>query len=150
MPSLLSPAVGTIVDLADINDPVFSSGAMGPGFGVFPDSGEIVSPITGTVVAAMGTGHAFGIKGDDGVEVLVHVGIDTVKLKGAPFSNPVAKGTHVRAGDHLVTADLEAITLAGYDTTTAVIITNKNAVTATDLVTAGSVRAGEPVLAVAR
>jgi beta-glucoside PTS system EIICBA component len=150
VPSLLSPTVGTIVDLADINDPVFSSGAMGPGFGVIPESGEIVSPISGTVVAAMATGHAFGIKGDDGIEVLVHVGIDTVKLKGAPFSNAVAKGTHVQAGDHLVTADLEAITLAGYDTTTAVIITNKKAISATDLLIAGSVRAGQPVLAVAR
>ena len=150
VPSLLSPAVGTVIDLADVNDPVFSSGAMGPGFGVIPDAGEIVAPITGTVVAAMGTGHAFGIKGEDGVEVLVHVGIDTVKLKGAPFSNPVAKGTRVHAGDHLVTADLEAITLAGYDTTTVVIITNKNAITTTDLVAAGSVEAGDPVLALAR
>lgn len=148
--SLLAPAVGTIVDLADVNDPVFSSGAMGPGFGVVPESNEIVAPISGTVVAAMGTGHAFGIKSDDGVEVLVHVGIDTVKLKGAPFSDPVAKGTHVQAGDHLVTADLNAITLAGYDTTTVVIITNKNSVTATDLVAAGSVKAGEPVFAVER
>ncbi len=148
--SLLAPAVGTIVELADINDPVFSSGAMGPGFGVIPETGEIVSPITGTVVVAMGTGHAFGIKGDDGVEVLVHVGIDTVKLNGAPFSNPVAKGAHVMAGDHLVTADLSAITLAGYDTTTAVIITNKGVLTATDLVVAGTVKAGEPVFAIER
>lgn len=148
-PSLLSPVVGSVIDLADVDDPVFSSGAMGPGFGVVPESGEIVSPISGTVVAAMGTGHAFGIKGDDGVEVLVHVGIDTVKLKGAPFSDAVAKGTRVRAGDHLVTADLEAISLAGYDTTTVVVITNRSAVTATDLVASGSVRAGEPVLAMA-
>ena len=129
---------------------VFSSGAMGPGFGVVPDSGEIVAPISGTVVAAMGTGHAFGIKADDGIEVLVHVGIDTVKLKGAPFSNAIAKGTRVQAGDHLVTADLEAIRLAGYDTTTVVIITNKNAVATTDLVASGSVKAGEPVFAMAQ
>lgn len=148
--SLLAPALGTIVELSDVNDPVFSSGAMGPGFGVIPESDEIVAPISGTVVAAMGTGHAFGIKGDDGVEVLVHVGIDTVKLKGAPFADPVAKGTHVQAGDHLVTADMSAITLAGYDTTTVVIITNKSSVTATDLVATGSVKAGEPVFALER
>lgn len=148
--SLSAPVDGTVVDLSDVKDPVFSCGAMGPGFGVIPESGEIVSPITGTVVAAMSTGHAFGIKGEDGVEVLVHVGIDTVKLDGAPFSSPVAKGTHVQAGDHLVTADLSAITLAGYDTTTVVIITNRKSVTSTEPVTPGIVQAGESVFAFER
>lgn len=148
--SLLAPAVGTLVALPDVPDPVFSSGAMGPGVGVIPDGGEIVSPIDGTVVVAMGTGHAFGIKGDDGMEILVHIGIDTVQLKGAPFTNAVAKGTRVRAGEHLVTVDLGAINSAGYDTTTVTIITSPSAVAAADLIATGAVRAGEPVFAVER
>ena len=84
------------------------------------------------------------------MEILVHIGIDTVQLKGAPFTNAVAKGTRVRAGDHLVTADLGAITSAGYDTTTVTIITSPSAVAAADLIAAGAVRAGEPVFAVER
>ncbi|WP_448061247.1 beta-glucoside-specific PTS transporter subunit IIABC [Cellulomonas hominis] len=148
--ALVAPAVGKIVDLARVDDPVFSSGAMGRGFAVIPDMGEIVSPITGTVVAAMETGHAFGIRSDDGVEILVHVGIDTVKLKGAPFSNPVPKGARVRSGDHLVTADLAAITLAGFDTTTVVVVTSKSAVSTADLLSEGAVKAGEPVFALSR
>lgn len=146
--ALLAPSSGRIIDLAEIADPVFSSGAMGPGFGVVPDSGEFVAPISGTVVVAQSTGHAFGIRGADGVEVLVHIGIDTVKLAGAPFSDAVAKGATVKAGDHLVTADLKAIEDAGYDTTTAVIVVNKGTATGTDLLANGPVEAGAPALAI--
>lgn len=119
---VLVPVAGTVIPLAEVSDKVFASGAMGPGFAVIPDDGAIVAPISGTVLVSMG--HAFGIKSASGVEVLVHVGIDTVQLKGAPFSHVVAQGTQVRAGDPLAVADLNAIDAAGLDNTTVVVVTN--------------------------
>ncbi|WP_158609610.1 beta-glucoside-specific PTS transporter subunit IIABC [Cellulomonas triticagri] len=146
--SLVAPASGRVVDLAQVADPVFSSGAMGPGFAVVPDSGEFVSPISGTVVVVQDTGHAFGIRSRDGLEILVHIGIDTVKLAGAPFRDAVTTGTVVRAGDHLVTADLDEIRRAGCDPTTAVIVVNTGTATGVDLLAAGPVEAGAPALAI--
>ncbi|MDN5571734.1 MAG: beta-glucoside-specific PTS transporter subunit IIABC [Propionibacteriaceae bacterium] len=145
-----SPVTGRIVELADLSDPVFASGAMGPGVGVVPIDGEILSPVTGTVIVAMKTGHAFGIRTDDGVELLVHVGVDTVKLNGKGFSNPVVKGARVAAGQTLVTADLDTIAAAGYDPTVILIVTNfKKVGPVQTLTTDADVIAGEPVLTVA-
>ena len=119
-----SPMDGTLVAIADVPDPVFASGAMGAGIGVEPTSGTVYSPVTGTIIVTMGTGHAYGIRTDEGVEVLVHVGIDTVNMKGEGFEPKVAQGDHVNAGDVLVEVDLAKIAEAGYSTTTVVIITN--------------------------
>ena len=119
-----SPMDGTLVAIADVPDPVFASGAMGAGIGVEPTSGTVYSPVTGTIIVTMGTGHAYGIRTDEGVEVLVHVGIDTVNMKGDGFEPKVAQGDHVNAGDVLVEVDLAKIAEAGYSTTTVVIITN--------------------------
>jgi len=138
---LLAPMAGTVIPLSEVNDKVFSSGAMGQGFGILPDSGEVLAPVSGRVDVSMG--HAFGITSPDGVEVLVHIGIDTVKLNGAPFSKIVAEGTQVKAGDLLAVADLEAIEAAGLDTTTVAIITNSTAFAKVNVVATGEVAAGE-------
>ncbi|MFT3970758.1 MAG: beta-glucoside-specific PTS transporter subunit IIABC [Micropruina sp.] len=119
-----SPMDGTLVAIGDVPDPVFASGAMGAGIGVEPTSGTVYSPVAGTIIVTMGSGHAYGIRTDEGVEVLVHVGIDTVNMKGEGFEPKVSQGDRVNAGDVLVEVDLGKITQAGYSTTTVVIITN--------------------------
>ncbi|MGN7200429.1 glucose PTS transporter subunit IIA [Arthrobacter sp. SAFR-044] len=121
---LAAPCAGSVVPLTQVSDPVFASGAMGPGIAVEPSEDTIVSPVTGTIAVAMKTGHAFGIKTDDGAEVLVHVGIDTVTMQGEGFHNPLARGTRVEAGQRLVTADLNAIREAGHPATVLVVVTN--------------------------
>lgn len=121
---LLFPATGEVVQLADVPDPVFSSGAMGAGFAVDPADGVIYAPVTGTVVTIFDTLHAIGIKADTGEEVLVHVGIDTVNMGGKGFKAKVTTGVHVAAGDPLLEVDLEEIKKAGYSAITPVLVTN--------------------------
>ncbi|WP_129656990.1 beta-glucoside-specific PTS transporter subunit IIABC [Rothia halotolerans] len=121
---LVSPATGHTVALEDLSDPVFSSGAMGKGLAVVPSAGQAIAPISGVVVTALDSGHAFGIRSETGVEVLIHVGIDTVKLDGAPFTAHVAKGERVVAGQPLVDFDIAAIREAGYDPSVIMIVTN--------------------------
>ncbi|WP_018296308.1 glucose PTS transporter subunit IIA [Corynebacterium lubricantis] len=115
---------GTLMQLDQVPDEVFASGAMGAGIAIEPTTGEVYAPVAGKMVAVQKTGHAYGIKGDNGVEVLVHVGIDTVKMKGEGFETLVQKGDIVEAGQLIGRADLKAIEAAGYPATTMVIITN--------------------------
>ncbi|MFF8186028.1 beta-glucoside-specific PTS transporter subunit IIABC [Microbacterium sp. NPDC016588] len=143
-----SPVRGRIVPLGEIADAAFSSGAMGPGVGIEPSDGAVLAPVSGTVIAAMPTGHAFGILTDDGTEILVHVGIDTVQMKGAGFTDAVVQGTRVVAGQKLVSVDLAAIRAAGHPTTVALIVTNPERVGDVSVTTVGPVLAGEPVLTV--
>ncbi|MFV0451307.1 MAG: beta-glucoside-specific PTS transporter subunit IIABC [Propioniciclava sp.] len=119
-----SPVAGDIITLDEVNDKVFASGAMGVGFGVRTTDGTVRAPVSGTVAVTMASKHAFGLKTDEGVEVLIHIGIDTVQLKGEHFTSLVEKGQRVEAGDVLATFDLEAVKAAGYDPTTIVVITN--------------------------
>ena len=144
----LSPMTGRIIPLSEVNDTVFSGGAMGQGFAVVPTSGRVVAPVDAKVVVAMP--HAIGLRTPTGVEVLIHVGIDTVRLQGAPFSHVIAKGSTVSAGDVLLEADLEAIAAAGLDTTTVVIITNSGNFSSIRPLTEGTVEAGTPALLVSR
>ncbi|SJM50638.1 PTS system, beta-glucoside-specific IIB component / PTS system, beta-glucoside-specific IIC component / PTS system, beta-glucoside-specific IIA component [Corynebacterium glutamicum] len=123
-PNVAAAASGTYVPLAEIPDKVFSSGAMGDGFGIVPENGEIVSPVEGQLIAVQKSGHAYGIRGDNGIEVLVHVGIDTVKMAGEGFDVMVARGDHVKVGQPLAKVNLDAVAQAGFDPTTAVIVTN--------------------------
>ncbi len=123
-PEVKAPVSGTLVPLGEINDKVFASGALGNGLGIVPSNGQFYAPFAGTVATAFPTGHAFGIKSPDGVEVLIHIGIDTVQLDGKGFNAAVTQGQEVQAGDLLCTVDLEAVKAAGYDTTTIVVITN--------------------------
>ncbi|MFP7365881.1 beta-glucoside-specific PTS transporter subunit IIABC [Corynebacterium callunae] len=146
-PEVAAAISGTYVPLSEINDKVFSSGAMGEGFGIRPASGDIVAPVAGTLIAVQKTGHAYGIRGDNGVEVLVHVGIDTVKMGGEGFEILVARGDHVDAGQLLGRVDLDTVEKAGFDNTTAVIVTNSRKLENLELVkTEGQVAAGDVVM----
>lgn len=140
--SIGAPVSGVTVPLKDVNDKVFSSGAMGPGYGIKPNEGTFVSPLDGEVVVAMKTGHAFGIKGDDGVEVLVHIGLDTVQLDGKHFASKVKKGQKVKKGDVLAEVDLDGVTAEGFDTTTVVLVTNAKALSEVITSAPGSVAPG--------
>jgi PTS system beta-glucosides-specific IIC component len=117
-----APVVGTAVALAEVGDAVFSSGALGAGLGIVPTSGAVVSPVDGVLATVMP--HAYGLRTDDGVEVLVHVGIDTVKMDGAGFTPAVAVGDRVVAGAPLATVDLDQVRAAGFDPTTVVLVTS--------------------------
>lgn len=145
---VLAPVGGRAVALADVQDKVFASGAMGKGLGIVPDAGHIYSPISGTIKAAMKTGHAYGIKSDDGVEVLVHIGIDTVQLQGRGFESAVTRGQQVRAGDLLAVVDLAVVAEAGYDTTTLVMVTNTAQLDSVEPVDGGNLAQGDAAITV--
>jgi PTS system beta-glucosides-specific IIC component len=121
---ILSPLDGTVVPLSETPDAAFAEGALGQGVAIKPRSGALYAPFDATVVAAFPTGHAIGLRHADGAEVLIHIGIDTVKLAGEHFDLKVTSGQQVKAGDLLVEFDIPAITAAGYDLTTPVIVTN--------------------------
>ena len=127
---IASPAEGDVVPMADIDDPVFSAGTLGDGVGIVPVNNEVYSPVSGTVMSAMKSGHAYGIKTADGVEVLVHIGINTVKMKGDGFSPAVKKGDTVQKGELLATVDFDKVRAAGYDTTIVLAVTNTKALAA--------------------
>ena len=122
---ILSPLAGTIIPIDQVPDPVFASKAMGDGFGVVPTSGAVVAPVSGKISMVAKTAHAFGLKTESGVEILVHMGIDTLELKGAPFNLTIARGDTVEAGASVGTMDLAAVEAAGKSTTTMVIFTNQ-------------------------
>ena len=132
--------------LEKVADPVFSSGALGNGVGILPSEGRIVAPVAGTVVTAMDSGHAYGIRTDDGVEVLIHIGLDTVNLKGQGFSPKVSAGQRVDRGDPLVDVDLAAVREAGYDPTTILVVTNTASLTAVVPVVDGEVTTSTTVI----
>ena len=121
---LRSPIVGEVVALSEVNDPVFSSGVMGQGIAVKPSKGVVYAPADAEIAIAFPTGHAYGLKTDNGAEILIHVGIDTVSLHGEGFEAKVSQGDRVRAGDIIGTFDSEVIAANGLDDTTMVIITN--------------------------
>ena len=121
---LRSPIVGEVVALSEVNDPVFSSGVMGQGIAVKPSKGVVYAPADAEIAIAFPTGHAYGLKTDNGAEILIHVGIDTVSLNGEGFEAKVSQGDRVRAGDVIGTFDSEVIAANGLDDTTMVIITN--------------------------
>ncbi|WP_117283372.1 sucrose-specific PTS transporter subunit IIBC [Streptococcus intermedius] len=144
--TILSPIVGSIVDLKDVNDPVFSSGAMGQGIAVKPSEGVVYAPADAEVTIAFATGHAYGLKTENGAEILIHVGIDTVSMNGEGFNQQVAQGDKVKAGDVLGTFDDTKIAAAGLDDTTMVIVTNTADYVSVTPVAEGAVTKGEAVI----
>lgn len=141
-----TPMTGILIPLSEVDDEVFSSGVMGPGFAVRPTDGRVHAPVTGVVVATMP--HAVGIHSDDGVDFLIHVGIDTVALKGKTFTPHIAEGDRIDRGDLLLDADLGAITAEGYDTTTIIVVTNDHEYDASLIAPAGPTASGTTVLAI--
>lgn len=121
-----SPVEGRTISLADVPDEVFASGAMGKGIAVYPSKGEIVAPMDAKVSVLYPTMHAIGLTLDNGVEMLIHIGIDTVNLDGKFFEKHVNVGEHLTKGQRIVSFDMQGIEAAGYDLTTSVIITNSN------------------------
>ena len=144
--TILSPIVGSIVDLKDVNDPVFSSGAMGQGIAVKPSEGVVYAPADAEVTIAFATGHAYGLKTTNGAEILIHIGIDTVSMNGDGFDQKVAQGIKVKAGDVLGTFDVAKIAAAGLDDTTMVIVTNTADYASVTPVAEGAVTKGEAVI----
>ena len=140
-----SVADGEVIALEQVKDPVFSQKMMGDGFAVEPANGNIVSPVSGTVSSVFPTKHALGLVTEAGLEVLVHIGLDTVSLEGKPFTVHVAEGQKVAVGDLLVTADLDAIREAGRETSTIVVFTNADAIQSVKLEQTGSLTANTVV-----
>ena len=143
-----SVADGEVINIEDVKDPVFSQKMMGDGFAVEPENGHIVSPVAGKVTSVFPTKHALGLVTDNGLEVLVHIGLDTVSLEGKPFEVKVSEGQTVAAGDLLVEADLDAIRAAGRETSTIVVFTNADAIKSVKVEHTGKLAANVPVATV--
>ncbi len=143
---VMSPLDGTAVAISEVPDPVFAGGIMGPGVAIEPTGDTVYSPGAGTVVAAQPTGHAFGLQLDNGAEILIHVGIDTVNLKGEGFEVKVSGGDRVEVGTPLVVFDRAVIEKAGYPLITPVIVLNADAFDTVDPVKLGPVRSGDALL----
>lgn len=142
---LYNPVEGEVILLEEVSDPVFSQKMMGDGFGVEPANGEIYSPIDGKVVSVFPTSHALGLELDNGIEVLVHIGVDTVELEGGPFDIHVSEGEKVTKDSHLATVDLAALEEAEKPDTVMVVFTNMDVVENYDLKSTGNMSQGDTV-----
>lgn len=145
-----APVAGHVISLDETGDPVFASRALGEGVGIQPADSTVVAPVSGVLQTVAETGHAFGIKTDDGVEVLVHVGIDTVKMNGEGFDVKVKANEHVNVGDNLVVVDFDKVKEAGYSTTTLMTVLNTVAFASVTPKTGVDVKAGESVIDIQR
>ncbi len=141
-----APVAGKVIALEQVKDKVFASKTLGEGVGIEPSDGHVTAPVAGVLVTVPATGHAFGIRTDDGVEVLVHVGIDTVQLEGKYFSLDVKQQQRVEAGDLLAKVDLDGVKAAGFDPTTIVVVINTAALGAVSPRKADLVVAGDPII----
>ena len=146
--TIQSPMAGNLIPLSEVPDAAFSSGAIGNGFGIDPTDGKVTSPITGTVMMVFETKHAIGLVSEEGVEVMIHVGLDTVSMKGEGFTAHVAAGDTVKAGDLLLDVDLDAVKAAGHPAVTPVVITNTAQYQAIEVLKYGEVSHNEEVLTV--
>lgn len=142
---LYMPVNGKLIDLVEVEDPVFSRKMMGEGFGVVPDDGHLVSPAAGQVTMVADTKHAIGLKMANGLEVLIHLGIDTVELKGAPFSLTVKTGDIIKGGEKLGSMNIGEIKKAGKGSTVIVVVTNSKDALEQIHVSKGNKAAGEAV-----
>lgn len=148
--TIRSPFTGQVLPLSDVSDPVFAQELMGKGIAFEPTDGEVLSPINGTVVMLFDTYHAIGLKSDEGIEILIHVGMDTVELKGKGFAPCVKTGDRVSIGDCLIEVDLAFVQETGYSIITPMVITNTNEYTTIEPMTVGHVTAGDDVLVVSK
>lgn len=144
--SLKAVEDGRTIPMDEVNDQTFAQELLGPGIAIVPSNGTVVSPIDGTVATVMDTKHAVCIQGEDGLELIVHAGLDTVELNGKYYQTYKEIGDQVKAGDVLLEFDLEEITKAGYDVTTPIVITNLGDYKITKCLTGQQVKAGEEVM----
>lgn len=121
---ILSPVSGNVVPMSEVNDPTFSQEILGKGVAVIPSEGRVVAPASGEVLVMFETKHAVSIRTEEGAELIIHIGLDTVNLRGEHFTAHVAQGDHVKVGDLLVEFDMEAIKGAGYDVITPIVVCN--------------------------
>lgn len=143
---ITSPINGKYVKLEDIPDPVFAEKMMGEGFGVEPSDGAVISPVTGHIMQVFPTNHAVGIKSDNGVEVLIHIGLETVAMDGKGFTGHVAEGDRVDVGDKLVDFDMSLVDSEATSTISPVIITNSDSMESFDILETDELLAGETVV----
>ena len=143
---IAAPLYGASVALSEVTDPAFSQELLGRGIAIRPSSGHAASPINGTVSRMFATGHAVSLVSDDGAEILIHIGIDTVKLKGKHFTTLVKSGDSVKIGDGLINFDLSAITAAGYDIITPVVICNTDDYKQFDMKIGIDVKIGDEIM----
>ena len=146
--NIAAPVDGQVKDLGDVNDQVFSTKLMGDGAAIVPSDGTVYSPVDGQVTVAYETKHAYGLKSKDGAEVLIHIGIDTVNLKGEGFESFVKQGQTVKAGDKLGTVDLAKVKAEGFDPTVMVVVTNTNNYASVNRLNVTDVKHGDNVVAV--
>ncbi|MRJ48352.1 PTS transporter subunit IIABC [Fundicoccus ignavus] len=146
--TIQSPMSGTAMNLSEVPDPAFASGALGNGFGVEPNDGKVTSPITGQVMMVFETKHAIGLVAENGVEVMIHVGLDTVNMKGEGFTAHVKAGDQVKVGDLLLEVDLDSVKAAGHPTVTPIVITNTANYQAVELTKTGDIQHGDDILTI--
>ena len=144
--SLKAVEDGRTIPMDEVNDQTFAQELLGPGIAIVPSNGTVVSPINGTIATVMDPKHAVCIQGEDGLELIVHAGLDTVELNGKYYQTYKEIGDQVKAGDVLLEFDLEEITKAGYDVTTPIVITNLGDYKITKCLTGQQVKAGEEVI----
>lgn len=142
---VLSVATGQLMPITDVKDDVFSTKMLGDGYAIKPTDGHIYAPVSGEITTVFPTQHAIGIKTADGLEILLHLGLDTVELKGAPFMSKVAKGDQVKAGDLLTIMDTKQVTDAGYDDSVIVVYTNMDKIKELSAVKTDNVEHGKTV-----
>lgn len=147
-PVVYAPVAGTVIAREQIPDETFASGVLGDGVGIEPAEGIVVAPFDGTVSSTAETRHAVGVSGPEGIELLIHVGVDTVSMNGDGFALFVKEGDTVRRGQKLLTFDIQKIKAAGHPATTAVLVTNSDDYAATKVEKTGPVQAGEAILTV--
>ena len=141
---------GEAVELKQVNDPAFSEEMFGKGVAIKPASGKVVSPVKGVVTQMFDTGHAVSITSDEGIEILIHVGIDTVKLKGEFFTQLAKNGDKIEVGSDLISFDIEAIQAAGFDVVTPIVVCNSENYGKFDIITGANVKCGDAVISLER
>lgn len=145
-----APVMGDAVPIREVSDPTFGEEILGKGVAIKPSDGRIYAPADGEITLLFDTLHAVSLTSEDGVEILVHVGLDTVALKGQYFTAHVATGDHVKKGTLLLTVDLDQVKAAGYDVITPMIICNTDDYSAVEAVTGNAVKPGDTVLEITK
>lgn len=146
--TISAAAKGNVIPMVEIPDPAFASGAMGYAVGIEPAEGKIYAPVDGQVSMLASARHAIGIRSVNGAEVLIHIGVDTVNMKGEGFSSSVLEGSTVEKGQAILSVDLEKVKAAGYSDVVIIAVTNSDDFATVELLTTGAVEPGEPLVKV--